>query len=189
MSVNWPYIITLTALIGLIVVLVGVLVSRTISNIYGAPWVAIGRGKLARALLRFGGLSDQDTFFDLGCGDGRVLAVAVRDCGVKKAVGFEVAPWPYLRAKLKVAHGGLGGRVELYRSDFLKADMSGATFVYAYLFPKLLDRLAAKLSNELKAGTKVLCPSFTIDTAVHSAFRLVKTGQVGKTTVYLYEKV
>ena len=162
-----------------------VFISGLISNFRGAPYVPMKKG-LVRELLYFGELSPNDIFYDLGSGNGQFLISAIRDFNVQKAIGYEISPWPFLVSKWKT--GNLKNIVVL-RENFLKADLSEATFVYAYLFPKLIDRLASKLEKELKPGTKVLCSSFPIDVSRYPHFLLKKEAKIGNINAYLYHKI
>ncbi len=182
--ITWLLVIAVLA----VAVLVTILVSGIVSNAYGAPYVPIRR-RFVRPLLLWAGLSADDVFYDLGCGDARVLVSAVKDFGVKKAIGYEVALWPYLIAKWKIYKSNLDDRIEVNKKSFFESDLSGTGFVYAYLFPKLVDRLASKLAGELRVGAKILCPSFPIDLAKHPEFKLLKSEKIDKITAYLYEKI
>lgn len=121
--------------------------------------------------------------------DARVLISAVKNFGVKKAIGYEIALWPYLEARFAIWSSGIFDRAVVYHQNFFKTDLSNARFVYMYLFPELVDRLAYKLADELKSGGKILCPSFPIDLARHRQFKLLKSEKIGKIIAYLYEKI
>jgi len=164
------------------------LVSDIASNFYGAPFVPTSR-KIIRGLLNFGGLGADDVFYDLGSGDGRVLISAVKDFGVRKAVGYEATLWPYLESAFGIWQKNLGETTKIHRQNFFRSNLNDATFIYLYLFPNLVNTLAAKLSTETRVGTKILSVSFPIDLDVHPRFKLLKTGNFGKITAYLYEKV
>jgi len=168
--------------------LILVFVSGIMSDFHGAPFVPIPV-KAVPELLGFGELLASDVYYDLGSGDGRTLISAVRDFRVQHAVGFEIAPWPYRLSLWRVKRARLGANIQINRGNFFSTDLSGATFIYIYLFPKLVDRLATKFESELKVGTKVLCPSFPIDTAKHPSFSLKKSEKIGTITAYLYVKV
>jgi hypothetical protein len=172
----------------IVAALILVFVSGLISHFYGAPYVPVKK-KAIKDILLFGGLSLNDNFYDLGSGDGRVLISAVRDFGVQKAAGYEISLWPYLKARLLLRRAGLKDRIKIFRRNFFKADLSAATFVYLYLFPKLVDRLAYKLARECRSGAKILCLSFPIDITRHSQFRLLKSEKIGKMMAYLHEKI
>ncbi len=162
-----------------------ILISGIVSSIYGAPYVPI-RKKLAKDLLFFGELSAGDIFYDLGSGDGRVLISAVKDFGVERAIGYEVALWPYLRSRFLIKRSHLDDRISVRRKNVFKGDLSGASFIYMYLFPKLVDKLAYKIAGECQIGTKILCPSFPINIAEHPKLKLLKSEKIDRITAYLY---
>lgn len=189
MIIGWIFLTVLVLMeISAVVFLILIFISSLTSSIYGAPFVPIKR-RLARRLLAWGGLSASDVVYDLGCGDARVLVSAVKDFGVKKAIGCEIAPWPYLKARFAVWSSGAGDCVTIIRQNFFKADLARASFVYMYLFPKLVDKLALKLAGELRDGAKILCPSFPINLTRHPEFKLLKSEKFSKITAYLYEKI
>ena len=161
--------------------------SGVVSVLYGAPYVPIENYRLHK-LLVFGGVGPGDVLYDLGSGDGRVMIAATRDLGAAEAVGYEIAPWPYWKSRWHIARLGLTN-VTIHHQSFFDGDFSPATCVYAYLYPKLVDRIANKLARELAPGTRVICPSFLIDTNRHPEFRLKKEEKIGRLTAYLYEKI
>jgi len=162
-----------------------ILISGLISSIHGAPYVPI-RKKLTKDLLSFGGLSENNIFYDLGSGDGRVLISAVKDFGVERAVGYEIALWPYLKSKFLIQRADLDDRISICRKNFFKTNLHETPFIYMYLFPGLVDKLAYKIAGECQTGTKILCPSFPIDIVRHPKFKLLKSEKIGKITAYLY---
>ena len=180
--------VLLTAEFIVTVAMVLILISGIASSIYGAPYVPV-RKKLVKNLLTFGGLSKSDIFYDLGSGDGRVLISAVKDFGIEKAVGYEIALWPYLKSSFLIKHSHLDGRICVSRKNFFKTNLREASLIYMYLFPGLVDKLAYKIAEECQAGTKILCPSFPINIAKHPEFRLLKSEKIGKITAYLYQKI
>ncbi|MEK7151225.1 MAG: hypothetical protein AAB784_00725 [Patescibacteria group bacterium] len=171
-----------------VVFLLVFLFSNIFSSILGAPFVPIKK-RHVKFFLYWAGLSADDIFYDLGCGDGRLLVSAVKDFGVKKAIGYELAPWPYLKARFIIWWRGLNEISSIKNENFFKTDLKDASFIYAYLFPKLVDRLAFKMAGELRSGAKILCPSFPIDLIKHPKFKLLKTHKIDKIDAYLYEKI
>jgi hypothetical protein len=181
-------IATLILMLAILAVFVTIFISGIISGIHGAPYVPIKK-KLVKNLLEFGGVSANDIFYDLGCGDGRVLLSAVKEFGIQKTSGYEISLWPYLESKFLIWQTGINKYAKVYRQDFFKADLSCATFIYMYLFPKLVNELAVKIAKECDSGTKILCPSFQIELQKNPEFRLLKAEKIGKITAYLYEKI
>ncbi len=180
-------IILLLVEISVLLILIFNFVSGFVSVFHGVPYVPMDRS-FVRSLLEFGGVKPEDTFYDLGSGDGRVLIAAAKDFGVHEGKGFEVAPWPYFRSLWRIRRAQVQ-HVSVSYGNFFDQDLSKATFVYAYLFPKLNQKLAIKLAKELKSGSRVLCPAFHIETDIRPEFRLIKEEKIGKLTAYLYERV
>ena len=168
------------------VVLTWMFLSGIRSASSGAPFVPMKASRV-HPLLAAMGLTGNDLFFDMGCGDARVLECAVRDFGVRRAVGYDVAWWPLWLARRRIRRAGLGGRVTLQQTDARTAPVSEATAVYLYLYPRLVNEVAGHLAHELRRGARVLCPAFPIDTRRHPRFRLIRQVAVDSISAYLYE--
>ena len=112
-------------------------------------WVVIEALKLAD-------LSSSDVLFDLGCGDGRVVADAVRFFGAK-AVGFDIDAARIVQARRRVRQGQFGGRASIRRQSILAVpDLYKATVVYLYLTQKALSRIVPILKQRCRKGTRVV---------------------------------
>ena len=165
--------------------LIFILSSYAVSTIYGAPYIPVKK-RLVKNFLAFGELSESDIFYDLGSGDGRTIFAAIEKFGVKKAVGYEIAPWPYLKSRFALYRFKLNGNIKIYRGNFLKNNLSPATFIYLYLYPKILNKAAAKLAAEIQVGAKILSITFPVDAKQNPQFKLLKNGKIGGFNVYLY---
>jgi len=168
----------------MVLVLVSLL-SGLISIIFGAPYVPLSKNVIQK-ILSSSNLSSKDILYDLGCGDGRVLILGLSNFNVLKAIGYEIAPWPYLKTLFLIKYNKLN-KIELFRKNCLKADISQATFIYLYLFPKLVDRIAYKIAREGAPKTKILCAAFPIDVNRHTEFKILKLIKLEGITGYLYE--
>lgn len=161
------------------------LLSVLVSLLFGAPYVPLSQ-KLVHEILSFGCLSANDILCDLGCGDGRILMSGVSDFNVSRAIGYEVAPWPYLKAMFLITCKRQK-ELKLFRKNCLKADIGKTTFIYLYLFPKLVDKVAYKIAHEGAPKTRVLCVEFPIDTNRHTGFQLLKSRKIANLMAYLYQ--
>lgn len=159
--------------------------SSLFSIMFGAPYVPISQ-KYIRKILSFGSLSSNDILYDLGCGNGRILITGISDFNISKAVGYEISPWPYFKTIYSIKKNKIK-RIEVFRKNCLKADISQATFIYLYLFPALVDKVAYKIAKEGARKTKILCVSFPIDLNKHTRFQLLKSEKLENLTLYLYE--
>jgi hypothetical protein len=98
-------------------------------------------------------------FYEIGCGDARVITVLAKKFPDSTFVGIEIQWWPYILARwrsrgtpnLNIKHG-----------DFWKINISDATHVFGYYFTPILPRLAEKLHAELKPGTTIISFGFAL---------------------------
>ena len=123
----------------------------------GALYVSTSSARI-RAFLDAVPMSPGQVFYDLGCGDGRVLRAARRRYGIR-AVGFEVNPMAFLNAGLRcLARPG----VRVFWRDFRTVDLGRADVVFCYLFPDVMPGLEKKLEAELKTGARVVSCNFPL---------------------------
>ena len=94
--------------------------------------------------------------YDLGCGDGRFLFAAEKKGA--RAIGFEISPFPYLRARLKKAV--TGSRAKIHYKNFYAAHLFDANVVFCFLVDTVMPRLEKKLQAELQPGTRVVSYGF-----------------------------
>jgi predicted RNA methylase len=130
-------------------------------------------------MLKMAGVGPDDTVYDLGCGDGRIIFTAALNYGAK-AVGIEIDPIRYIWVMILNFMLRLGGKVKILFGDFFKYNLSNATVVMCYLLPSTNTKLEQKLLNELKPGTRVVSNSFTFPN-----LRLVDQNE--KLKIYMYE--
>ncbi len=97
-------------------------------------------------------------FYDLGCGDGRVLLLAERH-GLQ-ATGFEIAPLPWLLAHLKRLL--FRSKMSVRFRNFLNCDLSPANYIYCYLFPELTEKAFQKAKRECQSGSWFICDTFSL---------------------------
>jgi hypothetical protein len=173
----------------LFLLLILLLVSYLTSVIYGAPFVPINK-KYIKEMLLFGGLKSNDVIYDFGSGDGRVLFTAIKEFNVLKAVGYEISFLPYIFSKILIKIKNLENKIFIKRKNFLKDnDFKEATFIYMYLFPEVIDKLAYQINKFCKKNIKILSVDFKIDLNKHHNFKLIKQDKIGRYDVFLYENL
>lgn len=165
-----------------------ILISGLISQAKGALYVPISR-KYLKDILKFSELKEASSFYDLGSGDGRVLIESVLNFRIKKAVGYEVSPWPYLKARFLIRRFGLKNKIDIFRQDFLRVDLREADNVFLYLFPKIVQKLAPKFKGELSSGSKIISVSFPINEPEKFNLQLIKTGKIDRFNLFVYQKI
>ncbi|RLG61001.1 SAM-dependent methyltransferase [Candidatus Geothermarchaeota archaeon] len=122
-----------------------------------------------------------EVLYDLGCGDGRIIVEAAKRFDVE-AVGIEIDPKFIDKSRKLAVLSGVRGKVEIIRGDLKHISLKGANIVYIYLTARLHNRLAEKLSKELKRGARVITYAYPIKGWVVKQ-KIEKNGQ----RIYLYK--
>lgn len=146
--------IILVALGFSILVFVVVLLWILVPALYGLPPVPSRRERIQKAL-QMANLQPNETLYDLGAGDGRVLLIAARDFGAK-AVGLEIGPIQCALIWLRAAASGFGNQIKVRWENYYKADLKDADVVFVYATSKELIKLAPHLESEMKKGSRLL---------------------------------
>lgn len=155
-------------------------VTIVIATLSFAPWLPIRRKEIERvfsiAQLKLG-----ETFYDLGCGDGRVVVAAAQRTQ-SQAVGVELALPQYLMCLIrKVFHPKLP--ITFRYGNLFNASIADADVVYLFgLSSKLGPRLTKKFQQELRPRTRIVSYAFSIH-----GWTPVRVDQpTGMRAVYLY---
>jgi len=127
-----------------------------------APWVPTRRKDLGR-ICDLANFEPGDKFYDLGCGDGRLVVYAGRHYEVK-ATGIELALPFYFLCQLRRWFFEKEN-IEFKFNNLFFIDLSDADVVY--LFPqtekKLSGKLITKLEKGLKTGARVITYVFPVN--------------------------
>ncbi|RLG89330.1 MAG: SAM-dependent methyltransferase [Thermoprotei archaeon] len=124
-----------------------------------------------------------DIFYDLGCGDGRVVIEAAKRGA--QAICIEINPTLIKRAKENVEREGVANRVKIINASFFDVSIRDATVVYMYLLTSVNKALRPKLETELAPGTRVISLDFEIPGWIPVRMvSLVTATRIG--TLYLY---
>jgi precorrin-6B methylase 2 len=126
-----------------------------------APYVPTPQS-LVNRMLELVEAGPGDVLYDLGCGDGRFLIIAVDEFDVKKAVGYELNKHLYEVAEDNVAKRGLIDKIRIESGDFMDADFSEATIITLYLTTSGNAKLRPKFKEELQSGTRIISHDFPI---------------------------
>ena len=136
--------------------------------------------EIVDAMLKMAGVTKNDTVYDLGCGDGRIVITAAQKFGAR-GVGVDIDPNRVAEATENVKKAGVAGRVKIVRGDLFETDLSPASVVTLYLLTELNLKLRPKLLRELKPGTRVVSHAFNM-----GDWKPERTAEVSGTHVYLW---
>ena len=122
--------------------------------LYGLPPVPTNLDRI-RTALRLADLQPNETLYDLGAGDGRVLLIAARDFGAK-AVGIEIGPIQCALAWLRVTASGFGDQIRIQWGNFYKSSLQDADVVFVYATSREVMKLAHHLKTQMKQGGRLV---------------------------------
>ena len=111
------------------------------------------------AMLTMANVTSKDIVYDLGCGDGIIVATAAQKHGAR-AVGIDIDPQRVKEATERIQKAGVTDKVKILNQDLFETDISEATVVTLYLLPSLNEKLMPKLQAELKKGTRIVSHAF-----------------------------
>jgi len=110
--------------------------------------------KSFREIFNFLNLGEKDVFYHLGCGNGKGVALALKEYNVNKAVGIDNNPQKIRQAKEILNQENLIG--ELVCEDIQNSDMLDATVIlFWFTDEKIINHMMNKF-KDLKSGTKII---------------------------------
>jgi len=111
------------------------------------------------AMLDLAEVCENDTVYDLGSGDGRIVIAAARRGA--RAVGIEIDTELAEQASDAIRDAGLADRATIRRGDLFMQDFAPATVVTLYLMPNVNTRLRSQL-EKLRPGTRIVSHWFSM---------------------------
>jgi len=154
-----------------------ILVTAGYAGLRAAPWFPTG-SMAKKKFLELADIKPGEKFYDLGCGDGRMVAAAA-EAGAK-AVGFEISLLPHIVAKIRCLF--LPNAKIRYR-DFWRYNLSDADLVYFFLTPQIYPKLKKKFEDELKSGARVAAYVWPIEG--WTPVKIYK--EAGQSGIFFYE--
>jgi hypothetical protein len=104
-------------------------------------------------------LTDKSVLYDLGCGDARILRRAVELKPDIDAVGIEISYLPYFLAKFFTRKNK---KINIRRENIFKTNISDATHIFLYLYPKAVNKLIYNIKTQCVPGTRIVSCDFEI---------------------------
>lgn len=129
------------------------------AGLSAAPWLPMRKYDIER-FCRFAEIDMGEKFYDLGCGDGRIVCAAAKSGA--RSIGYEISVLPYLLGKLRCLIQDVPLSAIQYRNLWL-SNINDADIVFFYLLPQMQARLKEKLEKELKNGARVITYAWPIE--------------------------
>jgi trans-aconitate methyltransferase len=108
---------------------------------------------VVRKIFKFAKLKQSDVFYHLGCGDGKAVAIAANEFGVKKTVGIDIDKAAVSKAQKQITGTK---NAEIVNADIRQADISDATIVLFWFNDSEMIDAMMKRFKKLKAGARVI---------------------------------
>lgn len=134
---------------------------------------------VVREMLSLANVGANDTLFDLGSGDGRIVIEAARRGA--RAIGIDIDPELVEDSWRNAEAAGVRDKVEFRQGDLFETNLRGATALTLYLLPDLNVKLRPRLFEELRPGTPVVSHNFPMGDWIPDS-----TVTMGGTQVFLW---
>jgi len=121
--------------------------------------------------------------FELGSGWGNLLIPLAKTYPQRKIVGYELSLVPWLASSLLKKILGLEN-LQLYRKNFLHADLSSASVILCYLFPGGMQGLENKLKADGGKPDYLISNNFALPS--HSPSKTLQIDDFYRSPIYLY---
>jgi predicted RNA methylase len=135
-------------------------------------------------MLELAELKENETLYDLGCGDGRIILEAAQKFGAN-VVGVELDEGRYRECTRQIQKSHLDDRVEIIHGNLLDVDLHKADVVTLYLLTSANEKVRGNLQRDLKAGARVVSHDFPITKWTPSKVKELREN-FGSHTLYLY---
>ena len=100
-------------------------------------------------------ITEKDTVYDLGCGDGRMIITAAKKHGAR-GFGVDLDRRLVVLSNRLAAKAGVADRAVFYERDIYQTDLTPASVVTIYLLPEVNLMMRPRLLSMLKPGTRVV---------------------------------
>jgi len=137
--------------------------------------------EVVRRMLKIARVGPSDVVYDLGCGDGRILVMAVKEFGAERAVGYEIREDLCRAALMEIERKALRSRVKLVNGDRFNANLYEAMVITLYLDETTNQRLKPKLERVARVGTRIVSYAYQI-----KGWKPTKKERRHGDTIYLY---
>ena len=123
-----------------------------------APYIPTPQDVVDR-MLEVAEVTNKDTVFDLGCGDGRIVITAAKKFGAR-GVGIDIDKDRISESRRNARASGVASLVRFEQGDILNADVSSATVVTLYLVSSANLKLRPILTKQLQPGARIVSHAF-----------------------------
>ena len=141
--------------------------------------------EVVSTMLELAAPTPDDSLYDLGSGDGRIVIMAAERYGTP-GLGVELDSGRVATARQSARESGVQDRVRFIRGDLFDVDVSGASIVSLYLLPSVNRELRPKLLRQLRPGSRVVSHDFDMGAWQADSSVQVPEENGGRANVYFW---
>jgi hypothetical protein len=127
---------------------------------------------------------DTGPIFELGSGWGNLLMPLAKKYPQRKIIGYELSIVPWLTTLILKNFLGLSN-VEVYRKNFLQADLSSTSIILCYLYPKGMQDLESKIKSQRGQLKYLISNNFALPT--QQPIKIIQLDDLYQSPIYLYK--
>jgi len=146
--------------------------------------------KARQAIVQLSYEAGTGPIFELGSGWGNLLIPLAIKHPQRKIVGYELSFMPWLTTVILKKILGFKN-IQLYRKNFLHADLTSASVIICYLFPGGMQNIENKLrtgnGNGNGNGNLEYLISNNFSLPLHKPVKIIQLNDLYKSPVYLYK--
>jgi 16S rRNA A1518/A1519 N6-dimethyltransferase RsmA/KsgA/DIM1 with predicted DNA glycosylase/AP lyase activity len=122
--------------------------------------------------------------FELGSGWGNLLIPLAKKYPQRKIIAYELSFMPWLTSVMLKNILGLKN-IQVYRKDFLHADLTSASVILCYLFPKGMHAIDRKIKAQKGQLEYLISNNFSLPS--HQAVKIIQLDDFYKSPIYMYK--
>ena len=149
-----------------------------------APYVPTPQDVVDR-MLTLAGVTEEDTIYDLGCGDGRIVITAASRFGAR-GVGIDFDPQRIAESNANAARANVEHLVQFIEQDAMQVDVSDATVVTLYLLSSSNEKLRPILTRQLRPGARIVSHAFSMGNWTPDTIDRFEDARGNTRTLYLW---
>ena len=149
-----------------------------------APYVPTPQDVVDR-MLTLAGVTEEDTIYDLGCGDGRIVITAASRFGAR-GVGIDFDPQRIAESNANAARANVEHLVQFIEQDAMQVDVSDATVVTLYLLSSSNEKLRPILTRQLRPGARIVSHAFSMGNWTADTIDRFEDARGNTRTLYLW---
>ncbi len=140
--------------------------------------------KAYNAMMKLTEETGNGTIVDLGSGWGNFVIPMAKKYPQRQVVGYELSLLPWLFSRVVKKALGLKN-LTLHRQDFYQANLTEASVLVCYLFPKAMEKIKDKLLNEQQRIDFLISNNFALPSSKPD--KVIKLDDFYRSPVYLYK--